>query len=110
MWKALVDPKIIDRWGGGPSEMSSEIGFQFKLWDGDIYGENIEVVPQKKLVQEWISGDWPRPSVVTFNLKSQDNETILILEQLDIPDDDIADIDQGWDDYYLGPMKEMLEK
>jgi uncharacterized protein YndB with AHSA1/START domain len=110
VWKALIDPEIIDEWGGGPSEMSSEIGFQFKLWGGDIYGENIEVVPHKKLVQEWISGDWPKPSLVTFTLKSHDNETILDLEHVYIPDEDISDIDQGWDDYYLGPMKEMLEK
>jgi activator of HSP90 ATPase len=80
------------------------------LWGGDIYGKNIEVVPEKKLVQEWFNGDWPKPSLVTFTLKPQDNETILELEHLYVPDDEVDEIDQGWDEYYLGPMKEMLEK
>lgn len=56
MWKALIDPKIIDKWGGGPSEMSSEIGFQFKVWDGDIYGKNIEVIPMRSLFRSGLVG------------------------------------------------------
>jgi activator of HSP90 ATPase len=89
--------------------MDAETGFQFQLWGGDIYGKNIEVVPEKKLVQEWFGGDWPEPSIVTFTLKQQDNKTILELEQIDVPAPEVDDIDQGWDDYYLGPIKEMLE-
>ena len=52
VWQALIDPKIIDEWGGGPAEMKSEAGFTFKLWGGEIHGKNIEVVPNKMLVQE----------------------------------------------------------
>ena len=47
VWKALVDPEVIDKWGGGPSNMNSEVGFQFQLWGGDIYGKNIEVVMKR---------------------------------------------------------------
>ncbi len=110
VWEALVDPEIIDKWGGGPSTMDSKVCFEFKLWGGDIYGKNIEVVPQKRLVQEWFGGDWPKPSIVTFTLKSEGNGTILELEQINIPEEEADDIDQGWDEYYLGPMKELLEK
>lgn len=110
VWKALVDHEVINKWGGGPSKMDSKVDFEFSLWGGDIYGKNIEVIAQKKLVQEWFGGDWPKPSIVTFDLKSEENGTILELEQIDVPQEDVDDIDQGWDDYYLGPMKEMLEK
>lgn len=110
VWKALVDPDVIDEWGGRPVKMDANIGTEFKLWDGDIYGKNIEVIDEEKLVQEWFSGDWPKPSIVIFTLRSQDQKTILKLEQMDVPDEEVDDVDQGWDVYYLGPIKELLEK
>ena len=110
VWKALVEPEIIDKWGGGPSKMDSKIGFHFQLWGGDIYGKNIEVEEEKKLVQEWFGGNWKKPSIVTFTLKSENKNIILELEQVNVPDEEADDIDQGWDEYYLNPMKKMLEK
>jgi activator of HSP90 ATPase len=110
VWRALVEPKIIDEWGGGPSDMDGKIGTEFQLWGGDIHGKNIEVVKEKKLVQEWFSEDWPNPSIVKFTLQTENNKTILELEHTSVPDQDLDDIEQGWDDYYLGPIKEMLEK
>ena len=35
--------------------------------------------------------------------------TRLDLEHTGVPDAEAADFDAGWDDYYLGPMKELLE-
>jgi activator of HSP90 ATPase len=110
VWKALVDPEIIDEWGGGPSKMNSRVGSDFELWNGDIYGKNIEVIENSKLVQEWFGGDWAKPSIVTFTLKKDIKGTVLELEQNNVPNDEFDDIDQGWDEFYLGPMKEMLEK
>ena len=110
VWQALVDPTVINEWGGGPSKMDSEIGTEFELWNGDIYGKNIEVESKSKLVQEWFGGDWAKPSILTFTLKKDKEGVILELEQTDVPDEEFEDIDAGWDEYYLGPMKQMLEK
>jgi len=110
VWKALVDPETIDEWGGGPSKMDSKVGYDFELWNGDIYGKNVEVIENSKLVQEWFSGDWAKPSMVTFTLKNDLTGTILELEQINVPEDEFDDIEQGWDEFYLGPMKAMLEK
>jgi activator of HSP90 ATPase len=110
VWNALVDPSVIDEWGGGPSTMDSKVGTEFELWNGDIYGKNIEVITKSKLVQEWFGGDWAKPSIVTFTLKKDNSNTILELEQIDVPDKEFEDIEYGWDDYYIGPMKLMLEK
>ncbi len=109
VWQALVDPVIIDKWSGSSNKMSSEVGTDFELWNGDIFGKNLEVIPGKKLVQEWYGGNWPKPSKVTFTIKKDQKGTILELEQINVPDEQFEDIDNGWDEYYLGPMKEMLE-
>ncbi len=110
VWKALTDPKYIERWGGGPAEMSDKKGFEFSLWGGDIYGKNIEVIKGKLLVQEWFGGKWDKSSRATFNLHSKGDKTTIKFIHTDIPDSEHADIEQGWKDYYLGPLKDFLEK
>lgn len=109
VWKALIDQSVIDKWGGGPSKMDASVGSDFELWNGDIYGKNVKVEEERILVQEWFGGDWPKPSIVTFKLKNDDSNVILEIEQINVPEDEIDEIDRGWDDFYLGPMKDMLE-
>lgn len=109
VWKALVDQSVIDKWGGGPSKMTETVNSDFELWNGDIYGRNIKIIHESQLVQEWFGGDWAKPSIVTFTLKNENSYVILKLEQINVPDPDFEDIDSGWDDFFLGPMKKMLE-
>jgi activator of HSP90 ATPase len=110
VWKALVDPKIIDLWGGGPPKMSANVGSSFSLWGGDIHGKNLEVVENKKLIQEWFSGGWKKPSKVSFALKEEGAKTTVELLHEDVPDNEETDISEGWDIYYLGEIKKLLEK
>lgn len=111
VWDALVNPKSIDAWGGGPDvAMDDKEGTEFSLWEGDIYGKNITVKKDKLLVQEWFGGNWDQPSEVTFILHKEKNGTKLEMLQEKIPDSEVDDIEEGWEDYYLGPMKHYLEK
>lgn len=109
VWKALTDPDYIDGWGGGPVKMKAEPGFDFSFWGGDIWGKNIEVMPNKKLVQEWYGGDWSKPSIATFFLKEKDDITEVTLMHEGLPEDEVADFEAGWKDFYLGPLKKYLE-
>jgi uncharacterized protein YndB with AHSA1/START domain len=112
VWDALINPKIIDEWGGGPSKMKDEEGFEFSLWEGTIWGKNLEVKLHQRLVQDWYSDEdpkWEKPSKVTFELSEEEHGTRLDLLHEDIPDQDVKNISQGWEDYYLGPLKAYLE-
>jgi activator of HSP90 ATPase len=110
VWQSLVDPKIIEKWGGGPAEMSEKEGSEFKLWGGDIFGKNTEVIKNKKLAQDWYGGVWDKPSKLVIILTKKGKSTLLELLQKNVPENEAKDIDSGWDDYYLGPMKKYLEK
>jgi len=113
VWEALTNKKYINGWGGGPSKMEGKLGFEFSLWGGSIWGKNIEVVKNKKLVQEWFSDEekkWDKPSIATFNLSKDINGIKLELIHEDVPDENSENIDNGWKDYYLGPLKDYLEK
>ena len=109
VWQALVDPSLIEDWGGGPAKMGDQAGFEFELWGGDIYGKNIEVVPQSKLVQEWTAGEWNQPSKVTLTLSGKGNKTTVELLHEDVPDGETLEFEDGWKTNYLGPLKEYAE-
>lgn len=109
VWQALTNPVIIDKWGGGPAQMDDNVGTKFTLWGGDIHGKNIKVVKNKKLVQDWFSGKWEKPSRVKFTLIEKGDKTAVNLLHEDVPDNEAKDIDEGWKIYYLGPLKKFLE-
>lgn len=109
VWRALVDPEIIERWGAGPARMDTKEGSEFSLWGGDIRGKNIQIVDNKKIVQEWYAGNWSKPSIVSITLKSKGDITQVNLRQKDVPKNEEADVDDGWSRYYFGEIKKLLE-
>jgi uncharacterized protein YndB with AHSA1/START domain len=110
VWEALTDPAVIERWGGGPVVMAAEPGFAFSFWDSDIHGTVLEVDPGRSMLQEWYGGDWAEPSHARFTLHPDPGGgTRLELDHTGVPDDEGADFDAGWDDYYLGPLKSLVE-
>jgi activator of HSP90 ATPase len=110
IWDALVNPSTIEEWGGGAAVMNDQPGMEFSLWDGDIFGKNLTVKPREELIQEWYGGEWKEPSIVSFKLKELNGKTELTLFQENIPDNEAPDIDKGWDLYYLGAIKHLLEE
>lgn len=110
VWQALVDPNIIEDWGGGPAKMSEQENFEFEIWGGDIHGKNISVIPQKQLIQEWMAKEWDQPSKVTLTLSNNSNKTTVELLHEDIPDIEADEIEEGWKNSYMGPLKEYVEK
>ena len=109
VFTALTNPFQIEIWSGYPAEMKAEEGFVFSLWECDICGVNLEVKPNRLLVQEWFFGDTAERSIVTLKLKKVGEQTQVELEHTNIPDDVFEEIVEGWKEYYLGSIKGMLE-
>ena len=109
VFAALTTPFQIELWSGYPADMKPEAGYVFSLWEGDITGVNLEVVPNKKLVQEWFFGEQEESSIVTLLLKKQGPKTLVELTHIHIPVDVYEEITEGWKEYYLGSVKNMLE-
>lgn len=109
VFDALVNPDTIQTWSGDEAKMGPEVGDTFTLWGGQMFGKNLEVVKNKKLVQEWCYDQWEKPSKVTFTLKAKGKKTIVELLHEDVPEKSLTSIDEGWDAYYLGAMKDMFD-
>lgn len=108
VWQALTTPKLIDKWGAGPSKMSVKTE-EFSLWGGDIHGKNTKVVKEKTLEQDWYAGNWKEPSKLKINLSEKGEKTKVDLTHTGVPEGEIKEIDGGWDQYYFGPLKKLVE-
>ena len=102
VYLALTLPATIQLWTGEEAEMSTEPGSEFSLWEGSIVGKNIAFEDGKKIVQQWYFGDQEEESIVTIKLHQHKQGTSAELLHTNIPDDDYADIVEGWNENYFG--------
>jgi len=109
VFNAFTNSFQIELWTGYPAVMDDKVGTVFSLWEGDITGCNLEIVKDYKIVQEWFFGETEHPSIVTIVLKKAGNATKIELTHTNIPDEAYEEIVEGWEEYYLGSMKNFLE-
>jgi len=111
VFTALTNPFTIELWSGNKAVMTQNVGDEFSLWDGDIIGKNLEVIENKKLVQQWYFGeeDEAEPSIVTLTLWPKNSQTSVELNHTNIPDEAYDNIVEGWNEAYLGAIKVLLE-
>ena len=62
VWRALTEPELLGAWLM-PNDIRAEVGHRFNFraqpvpgWDGIVYCEVLEVVPEKRLVYSWRGG------------------------------------------------------
>lgn len=108
VYSALTNTYTIELWSGYPAIMSEEPGSDFSLWEGDITGKNLELVKDKKVIQEWYFGDQPEKSIVTISIQPDRENSIVTVEHTNIPDSDFAEITEGWREYYIGAIISFL--
>jgi activator of HSP90 ATPase len=106
VYLALTRPDTIQLWTGEPAEMSTEPGSEFSLWDGSIVGKNLEFESGHKIVQQWYFEGQDEPSIVTIKLHPLNAGTSVELKHNNIPDEEYADIVDGWNTVYFASLQE----
>jgi activator of HSP90 ATPase len=108
VYAALTNPVTIELWSGYPARMSTEPGSEFSLWEDDITGKNLELITDRKVVQEWYFGDQTERSIVTISIEPDGGNSSVTVEHTNIPDKDFAGIAEGWREYYFGAIIDFL--
>ncbi|NOR88406.1 MAG: ATPase [Bacteroidales bacterium] len=111
VFTALTNPFSIELWSGETAIMSKEVGAEFSIWGGDIVGKNVEVVENEKLVQEWFFSEENEgnPSIVNIKIWPKKSGSSVELLHTNIPDEAYENIVEGWNEAYLGAIKQLLE-
>ena len=110
VYEAIMDEKIHTRFTASPASIGRAVGETFTAYDGYIGGKNIELIPDKKIVQEWRAVDWDPVliSLVTFEFTPVSGGTRLDFTHdglLEGTEDEFA---QGWIDNYWEPLQKMF--
>jgi len=110
LYDALMDSKKHAAFTDAAATISRKIGGAFQTYDGYATGKNLELIPDKKIVQTWRASDWPEGhySTVTFEFSEKDGQTTLVFTQTDIPEDAFEEIKQGWQEWYWDRLKTYL--
>src|SRR5215469_316708 len=93
-----------------PTMISRVSGGAFSLFGGYVTGRNIELVPNKRIVQAWRAGSWDPGiySIAKFELVAQGSDTKLIFDQAGFPETDADHLVPGWHDNYWKPLAQFL--
>lgn len=110
IYEALLSTQQFSEFTGGTAEISREVGGSISCFGGYVSGRNIELVPNKRIVQAWRSKDWEDGvySIVKFELKRQGSETRVALDHSGFPEDQREHLDSGWPRNYWEPLQRYL--
>jgi activator of HSP90 ATPase len=96
--------------GGAPTEINPNEGGTFACFGGMIQGRNIELLPNKRIVQAWRVANWGEGiySIVKFELQEHGSETLLIFDHSGFPEEQGEHLASGWHANYWDPIKKLL--
>jgi activator of HSP90 ATPase len=110
IYQVLLDAKQFAACSGLPAEIQPQAGGTFKLFDGQIEGRNVELLPNKRIVEAWRPASWPAGeySIARFELVARGSGTRVILDHVGFSADKQEHLASGWQDHYWGPLHKYL--
>jgi len=110
LYETLMDSKRHAKFSGAPARMSRAVGAKFACYGGWVQGKNLELVPDRLIVQAWRGRNWPKGhySTATFLFTKTKTGTKLTFGHSGIPAREAAHIGTGWKAQYWDKMKVAL--
>jgi activator of HSP90 ATPase len=108
IYDAWLDSRGHTAMTGGKAKMSKRVGGKLSAWDGYISGQNIELVPGKRIVQSWRTTKFTKDdadSQITVTLRPVRAGTKITLKHSNVPDGHTSYEKGGWQTHYFEPMK-----
>lgn len=114
VWDALTDPAAIGGWMGDDSvKVNLKKGGAYEIFSGDTTGYFTDIEKPNVLEYSWRMGEWDdkwADSLVRWELHPFGKKTKVKLTHVNFPSKEERDShDDGWDAYFLEPMKSWLE-
>jgi activator of HSP90 ATPase len=113
VYDCLIDQKKHSDFTGAKATCNPKAGGSFTAWDGYIRGRNVILEEGRRIVQEWITTEWPEgypPSTVEFKLKPTKTGTELTMTHTNVPSEQAEDYRIGWIEFYWNPLKQYLAR
>ncbi|MEI8132801.1 MAG: SRPBCC domain-containing protein [Leptolinea sp.] len=113
VYEAWMDSRKHADFTGDTADIQPEVGGSFTIGSGYITGQNIELEPYQRIVQDWRTTEFPDlapDSWLEVILQDTPNGCSLTLTQEKLPEDQVESYRSGWQEYYFEPLKEYFSK
>jgi len=112
VYEALLDSKQFTALSGMPAEINKEAGGKFSLFEGHIFGRNVELVPDRRIVQAWRVDGWPEGvySIAKFDFEAKGAGTHLVFDHTGFPPDLKEHLAAGWKEHYWDTLQKYFSK
>lgn len=108
VYATIADPKLHALFTGGRATGQTRPGARFTAWDGYIRGRTLSVTPGRRIVQEWLTTEWPAgapPSRLEWRFARHPRGTRVTLKQTGVPRSQVRAYRSGWIEYYWRPLR-----
>ena len=108
IYRALLDAQQFGALTGGlPTEMRPEAGGASRFSGATIVGRNVDLVPDRRIVQAWRVVTWPEGvySIARFELKPQGAGTRVVFDHTGFPPELREHLAAGWEEHYWTPLR-----
>lgn len=111
IYKVLLDAKEFSAFTQNKAEIQAQPGGTFKLFNGQIEGRNVELIPNRRIVQAWRPASWPAGeySIVRFEFLPRGAETHLVFDHAGFSEDRLEHLKEGWRNHYWEPLHKYLK-
>jgi activator of HSP90 ATPase len=111
IYEVLLSSKYFAAFSGLPAEIDPNEGGAFSMFNKMILGRNVELVPDRRIVQAWRPvGDFPDGTytLVEFQLAPKGSGTHLVLDHTGFPEGHYDHLYSGWYSHYWEPLRKFL--
>ncbi len=113
IYDAFMDARKHSEFTGSKATCDPIVGGKFTAWDGYISGRNLELEKGKRIVQEWVTVEWPEgysPSRLELTFRKVKGGTQVRMVHSNVPEEQAEDYRQGWIDNYWELLKNYFQK
>jgi len=110
IYEVLLDAKKFAACSGLPAEIDPRPGGTFKLFSGQIEGRNVELIPNRRVVQAWRPSSWAAGeySIARFEFTARGAGTRIVFDHAGFTADLREHLASGWEEHYWGPLHKYL--
>jgi activator of HSP90 ATPase len=113
LYKAWLNSKEHTKFTGAEAKAGAKVNAKHSSWDGYIWGKNLELKANKKIVQTWRTTEFAEASpdsTLEITLEEKAGKTKLNLYHHGLQKGDAKKYTKGWKDFYFTPMKNYFGK
>jgi uncharacterized protein YndB with AHSA1/START domain len=113
VYDAFMDARKHSEFTGSKATCDPTVGGKFTAWDGYISGTNLELEKGKRIIQEWVTAEWPEgysASRLELTFRKVKGGTQLSMVHSNVPEEQADDYRQGWIGNYWELLKAYFQK